>query len=806
MILLPLKHALRSLSRRPWLTTATVSLLAVGLSIASGAFAVAKVYLFSAAPGVDATRLYSIYRVASQPAGPTGMENRIPLSLADLEVLRGPRLTLGNVVAYLNARAAVRFGASRSEIVNVELVSERFFETLGILLEEGRSWNSADRGQRVAIVSSALWRRLSPAETLGTATVHVNGRPYSIVGVAARPFSGLSSPGLHEVSVWLPLDVAADDVGTPVNWSAQGREYPGLAAKLQLQESVTEQQAQAFLESLRPPWLIERTPPEKFIAVSVKQEGPLPAYRDQLVQITGATVGAATMILLVVVVSVVCINLASLTRRNSETAVHIALGASRWQLAAAQSAEVLTVLVVAGLAAWATGYWLLSLVARSSSAYGFEISLPSQIGPVLGQSVGLYCCIIFIGLVGSWYGWIALQAFSAPSRWLRNMPSSRALRTVLFGQTIIATCLTVFAAATARNLFALDHREDSRPEEDVAYVALDISRLNESVVPSLPLLVSNITSQLSTDVSVREFGFATGFPVSADGETLRVVPESEGRPARTARVIGIEGAATTLMGIQSISMLPESGRTGDGGWCILPKGTSDYLFPELSPIGRELEFARPVSKRAVVIGVVADTDVRRFGERSRLLVYTDLNSRKFSKLYILVRSKDRLASGVASLERIADRLPRDIPLSDRGTVEGFYRRTQAPVRSKVALLLGLSGLLCVLVAAGTAGTTSAVLASRRKEFAVRQVLGVPSFALARLVAAYTLPAVMLGAIVGLASAWGIGRFLPPDILVTGDLAAYWIAGSIPTASAVVSVTLAFVVAPRTSLASCLRGH
>ena len=92
----------------------------------------------------------------------------------------------------------------------VELVSGTYFNTLGVTVALGRVFTEADDripgGHPVAVASYGWWRdRLGGDASVSGKTISIGPATYTIVGVAAPGFSGVSvgqSPNL-----WIPLSM-----------------------------------------------------------------------------------------------------------------------------------------------------------------------------------------------------------------------------------------------------------------------------------------------------------------------------------------------------------------------------------------------------------------------------------------------------------------------------------------------------------------------------------------------------------------------------------------------------------------------
>src|SRR5205814_7654147 len=95
-------------------------------------------------------------------------------------------------------------------------VSSNYFSVMGVPLALGRSFLAEEetpgRGAAVAIVSYSYWQRHNTDPQVIGSQILINGKPFTIVGIAARGFTGTMQ--IFSPEVWLPLGVyeqAAND-------------------------------------------------------------------------------------------------------------------------------------------------------------------------------------------------------------------------------------------------------------------------------------------------------------------------------------------------------------------------------------------------------------------------------------------------------------------------------------------------------------------------------------------------------------------------------------------------------------------
>src|SRR6185295_10248054 len=135
-----------------------------------------------------------------------------------------------------------------------DIVSSNYFTTFGVPLFRGRTFTTDEErpgsGVPVAIISYSRWKRSGADPDAIGKTVHVNGRIFTIVGIAPDGFTGTTA--LISCELYLPLgmyeSVINDFEGSPRPLAA--RDNHALMLVGRLQPGMTQQKADAELAVL----------------------------------------------------------------------------------------------------------------------------------------------------------------------------------------------------------------------------------------------------------------------------------------------------------------------------------------------------------------------------------------------------------------------------------------------------------------------------------------------------------------------------------------------------------------------------
>jgi hypothetical protein len=182
------RHALRGFLRSPGFTLVAVLSFALGIGANSAIFALVNAVLLRTLPVRDPSRL--VIFTLSTPDRFLGSA----ISRAVYEKIRDNNTALDGFVAMTGSLTTVSDGG-RAEYVSSELVSGNFFETLGVNAIIGRVLTPEDDrvpdSPPVCVLSYGLWQQrfASDREVIGR-KLQINGRPFTILGVAPKGFTG----------------------------------------------------------------------------------------------------------------------------------------------------------------------------------------------------------------------------------------------------------------------------------------------------------------------------------------------------------------------------------------------------------------------------------------------------------------------------------------------------------------------------------------------------------------------------------------------------------------------------------------
>ena len=244
-----LRQTLRGLRKAPGFTLVAVLTIALGVGANTALFSIVDGVLLRPLPFPDADRLVGVH--ASKPNFDRGS-----ISYPNFLDWRRANTVFSDLAVSRNSSFIVT-GQGTADQVNGAFVSSDFLPLLGVRPILGRGLNPGEDevgAAPVVLIGAALWQRRFGAsrEVLG-ATLTLDGRPYTIVGVV--PGFPLSAPNLPRTAeVYVPIGQWPNDLllsrGAGLGIHGIGRLKPGVTlvqARADM-EAVTRSLAEAYPE------------------------------------------------------------------------------------------------------------------------------------------------------------------------------------------------------------------------------------------------------------------------------------------------------------------------------------------------------------------------------------------------------------------------------------------------------------------------------------------------------------------------------------------------------------------------------
>ena len=771
-LLRDLKHALRTLARRPAFTAVAVLSLALGIGANTAIFSIVNAFLLRDLPFQEPAQLVEVYTSDGEVAEATTSYPDY-LDIRALEVFQ-------DVVAYNLTFARIN-QETGSEMMLAEVVSGNYFRALGIDPALGRGFlpeeDETPGTHPVVVIGHGYWQRVFAGDpnVLGQ-TIRISGTPYAVVGVMPDRYKGMMR-GL-EANLWLPMMMADQ-----VNWGASSRlENRGsrnLFLKGRLAADVTPEQAGAAVEALAAG--LAETYPE---TNEFKRMSVVPTLDVAIHPVVdGALVPVAAMLFVVVglVLLIACANLASflLARaadRKKEVAIRIALGAGRARLVRKFLTETVVLAGLGGLGGVLLARYALDLLVA------FQPPLPVPINLDLGldRQVLLFTAGVSL-LAGIFFGLApALQATKpdvAPTLKGDGGEGGRVrpwnLRnSLVVAQVSLSLVLLIGAGLFVRSLRASQDVDPGFGRDAAAILWLDLPPAEYPADVGRPYF-DELKQRTMALPGVRSVGLASFLPLGIGVQTSAIsidgVPAPEGSDTHDVDYNLVDAGYFESIGVPILA-----GRNFDVSdgpdappVVVVNQAFVDRFWPGENAIGRQVKNDPEDPNPATVIGVVANTKVRTLTEAPRAQFFRTHSQVYAESMMVVAKTDGDPEVLVASMQAAALELEPDAIVMEANTMDEHLAFMLFPPRMAALLLSVFGGLALVLATIGLFGVVSYTVARRTREVGIRMSLGAGQRSVVSMVMAGGMKLVLVGAVIGGALAFGAAQLISSFLVGVG---------------------------------------
>jgi predicted permease len=770
-LLRDVRVSIRTLFRSPGFSLIAVVVIALCIGATTSLFTVVWSVLLRPLPFRDPDRLVMIYEHFRDPRMNSQQFNYNTVAPADYYDWRAQTHGFEDMAAwrYWQFNLTGERG-ELPELVQARGGSWNLFPLLGVNAAIGRTFtDSEDRpdADAVMLTWNLFERRFGADPSIVDRQIHLDGKPYTVVGVLPKWFTYPDA----NVEVWVPFasgmppDILAHHDYHFTRVVARLRPDVSLASALSQVEAV---QFQEHLQNLHAP-VAEDVAPKTLIedlAQNVKR--PLIIL-----------LWAVGCVLLIGCLNVANLMVARSAARQKEIAICSALGAGRITLIRVQLIESLLVSIAGGIVGsllsssatnWLARTWIELPNAQSIRADAVVLAFVSALVLASAALTGLVPAITSTSKR-------SIAALQAASRNVAGSQSRTALRKTLLTVEIAATVVLLIAAGLLlKSFWRLRTADVGCVTDNVLTMGYSLPTSKYDSTDKVNAFNETLLARVRSMPGVRAAALGSVVPGDGHGgDDAFTIPEhppiAPGAPMPDALYRRADPEYFSALGIPLLSgrFFTNQDRAGRPRTVIISRLLAQQYFPGEDPLGKHLHIVPYGNADYEIVGVVADT-LYQLGQPAKpTMYYSILNGESDRALTLAVRTiADPLTFSVPIQKQIAQLDPQ-LPVHDVLTMDQIIEQSLGNASLSASVVLGFALLSLILASVGLYGVLSYLTTQRTGEIGVRMALGAQRREVVRLMLGDGLRPALYGLALGLAASVGTVRLIQSMLYGTGPL-------------------------------------
>jgi predicted permease len=761
----------RTLFRSPGFSIIAILVMALCIGATTSLFTVVWSVLLRPLPFRDPDRLVMIYEHFRDPRMNSQQFNYNAVAPADYYDWRAQTHGFEDLAAwrYWQFNLTGERG-ELPELVQARGGSWNLFPLLGVNATIGRTFTeSEDRpdGDAVMLTWSLFERRFGADPSIVDRQIHLDGKPYTVVGVLPNWFTYPDA----NVEVWVPFasgmppDILSHHDYHFTRVVARLRPDVSLDSALSQIEAV---QYQEHLQNLHAP-VAEDVAPKTLIedlAQNVK--------RPLIILLS-----AVGCVLLIGCLNVANLMVARSAARQKEIAICSALGAGRITLIRVQLIESLLVSLAGGIGGsllsasstnWLARTWIELPHPQSIHADAVVLAFVSALVLASAMLTGLVPAITSTSKR-------AIAALQAASRNVAGSQSRTALRKTLLTVEIAATVVLLIAAGLLlKSFWRLRTTDVGCVTNNVLTMGYSLPTSKYDSADKVNAFNETLLERVRSMPGVRAAALGSVVPGDGDGgdDAFTISerpPIAPGAPMPDALYRRADPGYFSALGIPLLSgrFFTNQDRAGRPRTVIISRLLAQQYFSGENPLGKHLHIVPYGNADYEIVGVVADT-LYQVGQPAKpTMYYPILKGESDRALTLAVRTiADPLSLSVPIQKQIAELDPQ-LPVHDVLTMDQIIEQSLGNASLSAGLVLGFAVLSLILASVGLYGVLSYLTTQRTGEIGVRMALGAHRGEVVRLMLGDGLRPAFYGLVLGLAASIAAVRLIQSMLYGTRPL-------------------------------------
>jgi predicted permease len=749
------------LARTPAFTAVAILSLALGIGANATVFSLMDAVMLRALPVQSPDQLVLVG--TGLPGEPPHTDFSYPLYTA----LRDNNQAL-SLMGYAQTNFGIAAG-DRTDRIQGEMVSANYFDVLGVAPAMGSAFAPSDEmpgAPRAAVISDGLWTRLLGRDPgVLHKTIMLNGRNFSVVGVAPKQFSGLVR-GLP-TDVWITLPHNAEFENTPNLLSAPTLSWMSLAGRLK--PGVSTEQAASQLTSVIRAVSSDVGDNTAWGVILTPAAGGDSAYVADFSSPLTLLFLAVVLILAIACANVASLLLARSKARSKEISVRLALGATRFRIVRQLLTEGLLLSIAGGALGLLVAYWTASLasalVNTASGSLSFDVAPNTRV--LVFTLIASAATVLLFGVIpalkSSRVDLVpALKDANASSPVFRRGPSLQSL--LVITQVSLSIILLMGAGLFVRSLWKLQSIDKGFTGQNVLAMSMNMGLQGFDSKRGANFYQAAM-EDLASVPGVEAVTLASALPLTPGGSRIELPPNAT-KPAVNQKVaIDIVTVAPRFFETTGLPLVHgrdfRSIDTEKSTKVLVVNETmARTLWPNEQAVGGSFSDGRDTFE---VIGVARDTKYRNLREAPRMTMYQPIAQAYVPSMNLVARtSGDPISAASVIQQRLQNLEPTLAVYNVRSLVDHMGRAVYVE-RMQSVTLGSLGALALILTAIGIYGVVAYSVAQRTREIGIRIAVGAQRSDVFKMILTKGLVLAAWGSAIGLVACYGLSRFIASQL-------------------------------------------
>jgi putative ABC transport system permease protein len=726
--------ARRNLVRYPLVALVVVLSLGAGISATAAALTIRDAIFQNPPPLYLEPEQLSKIQVNRQdrPFRPIG--SYVPADLFTMwEHAMGPSMAAADV---REGVSDVRIG-NRVEPTRVRSVTADLFDLLGVGPEVGRAFSSGrDGAVAPAILSHRLWQEWfgGRQDALG-APIVINSQPHAVIGVMPRRFwfSDMDEP------VWTLLAPERQDASARLHVVVRrpkGTSADALATSLQASLAAYSRQLPAGQGPLK-------------MRVSEIKGTPM---ADGMSVILPYILGTAVLLtLLIACANVAILMIAQWTRREAETAVRSALGASRPRLIRALLAESVLLAGCAGALGIGGTYVLRAIMLRNAPLAQTFVDLSIHQG-VLIKTISI---ALLAGIIAG-IGPALIETRRLQIDPLRGIATSDRVRQRWSHALVVGEITLTLALLVVTSSMVAGYQRSRNAE-----LGFTVDRfMAASVQGTNGIPTAQLVETIARVPGVEAVAPATAVPLGGTGRRVPVTSAAIGGNSISAEQtsIGPDFFSTLRVAVRAGRTFTTLD-TPQTRTVVVSESFARQMFGASPPLGRQVWMNNLAYD---IVGVVADYMTNPVETRvvaPKVFLPLPVEPKETTSMRFLIRATGDPAPLVEPVRRALRDAAVGINVNSAYTLRQIVTVVGQEYLVGTAPLFPLIVIGMLLTSSGIYGVLAFAVSRRSRELAIRIAIGADRGHQIRIVIAHSLRLVLIGSACGIALTFGLSRLV-----------------------------------------------